>query len=126
MECNLDGSGEFPYYCHGLRKEQVVPSRQRIEAARVIVLRATSYNESIDLVILNGRQNSEKYIQLLEEVKDKFIPRAFFDAGFKDKIWSSLVAILPRPEYYRKYLGMIVAAAIFQSQTIQLPCRTRA
>lgn len=70
---NLDGPDGFSFYFHDLRKNELILSRRRRDLGSVMVWGAVSYKGAIDLVFLKGRQNSQKYIELLEKEKTNFI-----------------------------------------------------
>lgn len=69
---NLDGPDGYSYYFHDLRKDEIILSRRRNDAGAVMVWGAISYNGPVDLVVIQGRQNSKSYISLLENEKCKF------------------------------------------------------
>lgn len=63
---NLDGPDGFQYYFHDLRKSELFLSRRHTAVGSVMVWAAISFHGAIDLVVLEGRQNSADYIELLE------------------------------------------------------------
>lgn len=68
---NLDGSDGYSYYFHDLRKdEQHLLSRQHVGGS-VMIWSAITSNGPLELVVLNGRQNSNHYLQLLKDQKPK-------------------------------------------------------
>lgn len=70
---NRDGPDGFSFYFHDLRKNELILSRRRTDVGSVMVWGAISYKGVIDLVFLKGRQNSQKYIELLEKERGTFI-----------------------------------------------------
>lgn len=78
---NLDGPDGFQYYFHDLRKSELFLSRRHSAVGSVMVWAAISFNGVIDLVILEGRQNSADYIELLE------IEKINFDEMFEGQHW---------------------------------------
>ncbi|CAH2100518.1 unnamed protein product [Euphydryas editha] len=69
---NLDGPDGYSCYFHDLRKNEIILSRRRNDAGSVMVWGAISYNGPIDLVVIQGRQNSRSYINLLKKEICKF------------------------------------------------------
>lgn len=63
---NLDGPDGYNYYFHDLRKEEKILSRHQKSFGSVMTWAAMSYNGTIDIVFLEGKQDSSKYIHLLE------------------------------------------------------------
>lgn len=78
---NLDGPDGFQYYYHDLRKEELLLSRRHTAVGSVMVWAAISFYGGIDLVVLEGRQNSADYIELLE------IQKINFDEIFEGQLW---------------------------------------
>ena len=68
---NFDGPDGFSYYFHDLRKEETILSRRRKDSGSTMVWGAISSKGVIDLVILEGRQDAEKYKELLIKEKPK-------------------------------------------------------
>ena len=68
---NLDGPDGFKYYFHDLRKEPRVLSRHHSTLGSVMVWGAISYYGTVDLIVVDGRQNAGKYLNLLKETKSK-------------------------------------------------------
>lgn len=68
---NLDGPDGFNYYFHDLRKEEKIMSRRHSSLHSVMVWGAISYYGAIDIVFLQGKQNSKKYLQLLKDEYNK-------------------------------------------------------
>lgn len=69
---NLDGPDGFQYYFHDLRKSERFLSRRHTAVGSVMVWAAISFHGVVDLVVLDGRQTSSDYIELLEVQKINF------------------------------------------------------
>lgn len=68
---NLDGPDGYSYYFHDIRKEELELMSRQHGGGSVMVWGAITSNGPIELVILNGRQSSNDYLELLKEQKDK-------------------------------------------------------
>lgn len=64
---NLDGPDGFSYYFHDLRKETKLLSRHHSAVGSVMVWGAISYYGAVDIVIMKGKQNAQKYLELIKE-----------------------------------------------------------
>lgn len=72
---NLDGPDGWNYYFHDLRKEEQYLSRRQMGGGSVMVWAGIGYHGKTDINILSGRQNSAKYIQLIDEQLSKHATR---------------------------------------------------
>lgn len=63
---NLDGPDGYQYYWHDLRKESQYCSRRQMGGGSIMVWGAFGFNGKSDLVILNGRQKKENYLELVQ------------------------------------------------------------
>jgi transposase len=72
---NLDGPDGFQYYWCDLRKEEQIFSKRQNGGGSVMVWAAFSRHGKSDLVILNGRQRSENYINTLKNHLLPFVNR---------------------------------------------------
>jgi hypothetical protein len=63
---NLDGPDGNQYYWHDLRKEPQYYSKRASGGGSVMVWAAFGYGGKSSIVFLNGRQNSQDYVRVLE------------------------------------------------------------
>lgn len=68
---NLDGPDGYSYYFHDIGKEELELMSRQHGGGSVMVWGAITSNGPIELVILNGRQSSIDYLELLKEQKEK-------------------------------------------------------
>lgn len=68
---NLDGSDGFRYYYHDLRKDEVILSRRHSSQGSIMIWGAISFNGTIDLTLMRGRQTAESYVELLNDQKTR-------------------------------------------------------
>jgi hypothetical protein len=64
---NLDGPDGIQCYWHDLRKEKQVFSKRPFGGGSVMIWGAFSANGKAELVIMEGRQNAQKYVEVLEK-----------------------------------------------------------
>ena len=64
---NLDGPDGFQYYWHDLRKEEEMAHSRQFGGGSVMTWAAFSFDCTTQIAFLNGRQDSRKYVQTLEE-----------------------------------------------------------
>jgi transposase len=74
---NLDGPDGLQYYWHDLRNEKELFSKRQSGGGCVMVWGAFYANGKTELVILDGKQDSEKYILTLSEHLLPFIDRIY-------------------------------------------------
>ena len=79
---NLDGPDGFAYYWHDLRREPRVFSRRRAGGGSLMVWGAFSQHGKSTLAIMEGRQNSEAYVDIL---RNHLLP---FGAQQPDSQWT--------------------------------------
>ncbi|GBO18878.1 hypothetical protein AVEN_72963-1 [Araneus ventricosus] len=65
-KCNLDGPDGNIKYWHDLRKEPRSFFSKQSGGGSVMVWAAFNFNGQVGLAFLDGRQNSPKYIETLE------------------------------------------------------------
>ncbi|GBN40257.1 Transposable element Tc3 transposase [Araneus ventricosus] len=65
-KCNIDGPDGNIKYWHDLRKEPMSFFSRQSGGGSVMVWAAFNFNGQVDLAFLDGRQNSPKYIETLE------------------------------------------------------------
>ena len=63
---NLDDPNEIQCYCRGLSKEEQVFSKRPFGGRSVMIRGAFSANGKAELVVMQGRQNAKKYVEMLE------------------------------------------------------------
>ena len=63
---NLDGFDEIQCYWHDLRKEEQVFSKRPFGGGSVVIRGAFSANGKGELAVIEGRQNAQKYVEVLE------------------------------------------------------------
>lgn len=68
---NLDGPDGYDYYFHDLRKEERSLLRRQHGGGSVMVWGAITSKGVVELVVLNGRQTSKDYLELLKTQKIK-------------------------------------------------------
>lgn len=102
---NLDGPDGYAYYFHDLRKEERYLSRRHSAFGSVMVWAAVSYEGVLDLVVLESKQNAEKYVKLLERqlavIKSKLGGRPFIFQHDNAPIHS---AMLVRKWFQKNYI----------------------
>ncbi|KAG6616947.1 Transposase [Phytophthora cinnamomi] len=74
---NLDGPDCVQYYWHDLRREPEIYSTRQSGGGSVMVWAAFCAGGKSELVILEGNQNSERYIYTLSEYLLPFIDRVY-------------------------------------------------
>ena len=65
---NLDGPNGYQCYLHNLRKEKQLFSKRLFGGGSVMVRGAFSASGKADLVVMEWKQNSSRYINVLEKV----------------------------------------------------------
>ena len=70
---NLDGPNGSQCYWHGLRKEKQLFSKRPIGGGSVMVLGAFSASGMVDSKVMEGKQNSAWYINVLKKSLFPFI-----------------------------------------------------
>ena len=65
--CNLDGPNGFQCYWHDLRKAKQLFSKRLFGGGSVMVWGDFSAFGKADLILMEGRQNSARYINVLEK-----------------------------------------------------------
>ena len=69
----LDGPDGHSYYFHDIRKEELNSFNRQMGGGGVMCWGAFGYNKKSDLVLIDGRIDSKKYTNMLEE---RFLPFA--------------------------------------------------
>ena len=62
---NLDGRDGIQCYWHDLRKKEHVFSKRPFGEGSVMILGAFSANGKAELVVMERRQNTQKYVKVL-------------------------------------------------------------
>jgi transposase len=65
---NLDGPDCYSCYWHDLSQQNVVRSKRNFGGGSLMVWGAFSYNSKLPICFISTRMNSEKYLELLEDV----------------------------------------------------------
>lgn len=68
---NLDGADGYCYYYHDLRKEEQFISRRQHGGGSVMLWGSISYKGVVELSVMEGRQDSKKYLDILKNAKLK-------------------------------------------------------
>ena len=74
---NLDGPDGWSYYFHDLRKEERYLSRRQMGGGGIMVWAGIGYWRKTDLIFIQGRLNSNGYVDLLKDQLAKHAARIF-------------------------------------------------
>ena len=99
---NLDGPDGIQCYWHDLRKEEQVFSRRPLGGKSVMIWGAFSMNGKAESVVMEGRQNAQKYVEVLEM---SLLPFAEVDHG-QDFIFQRDTAFVPFVQQSLLMLGL--------------------
>ena len=102
IKFNLYGSDGIQCYWHDLRKEEQVFSRRPLGGKSVMIWGAFSMNGKAELVVMEGRQNAQKYVEVLEM---SLLPFAEVDHG-QDFIFQRDTAFVPFVQQSLLMLGL--------------------
>lgn len=72
---NMDTSDGFSFYYHDLRQAEIINKRRQMNRNRMMIWNRIEYKGKTDVWFLEGKMNSQKYINLMRQEINEHVQR---------------------------------------------------